>query len=68
MSDAQDAKWNPQQPGSIRVYSPWIPREGGHLRSTLEAVQVKGTKIKMDVFTQEKVEEKSKRQEEGGKV
>jgi len=69
MTDAQNAKPDPlQKPGSVRVYTPWFPREADHLSSTLEVVQINGATIKVEVFTKHYEDGKAKLQEDGGKV
>ena len=35
----------------IKVFSPWMPRRGDHMRATLEVAQIFGATIKVDVFT-----------------
>ena len=42
------------KPTGIAVYTPWIPREGGHVQATFEGVQINSGKTKVDLFTKPK--------------
>jgi len=49
MSDAPTESEDKRECG-IRIYSPWIPREGNHIQATLDVIQLNCSKTKVDLF------------------